>query len=93
MPLSTALEYAYSAVKTRPGKMHRNLSSARNSLHRTLMEGRLAKLLRQYRANYAAASPFPHTVIDGFLPESFIRELAREMPQQSKLVDDGAARG
>jgi Rps23 Pro-64 3,4-dihydroxylase Tpa1-like proline 4-hydroxylase len=42
-------------------------------------------LAEQYREAFAKASPFPHAVIDNFLPESVIELLAEEFPDPDKI--------
>jgi Rps23 Pro-64 3,4-dihydroxylase Tpa1-like proline 4-hydroxylase len=36
--------------------------------------------VRQHRQHYSSASPFPHAVIDNFLPETIANQLADEFP-------------
>ena len=59
---------------------------------------RLMAFAEQNAARYAAADPFPHIVIDGFIPEALVRHVAarfpdlRERPGQeavSATMDDG----
>lgn len=40
-----------------------------------------------FSADYAAADPFPHIVIDGFLPETLIGEIVRNFPTGERTSD------
>lgn len=42
--------------------------------------GRLAPLAEELRARYADASPFPHAVIDEFMPPEVLHEVLEEFP-------------
>lgn len=41
---------------------------------------RLAQLAREHRDSYRAAEPFPHCVLDGFLPDDVAASLVAEFP-------------
>jgi Rps23 Pro-64 3,4-dihydroxylase Tpa1-like proline 4-hydroxylase len=45
-----------------------------------LGDARYPRLALQHREEFISADPFPHTVIDDFLPISVARELARHVP-------------
>ncbi len=45
----------------------------------------LQDLAEQHRESFAKANPFPHVVIDNFLPESIIELLAKEFPAPDKI--------
>jgi len=42
---------------------------------------RLRHLAGEHGAGYSSAGPFPHTMIDGLLPKSFLRAAASEIPE------------
>ncbi len=44
--------------------------------------GRLERNLPEYRAQYQSASPFPHIVIDDFLPSDVAKDCAGEFPER-----------
>ena len=46
---------------------------------------RLAELSEKYRSQYAAAKPFPHVVIDDFLPEDVLHDVIAEFPQPRQV--------
>ncbi|MEK6325047.1 MAG: 2OG-Fe(II) oxygenase [Acidobacteriota bacterium] len=46
----------------------------------TLDPERLDELAAQYSAGYSEAKPFPHVVIEDFLPEETLNEVLREFP-------------
>ena len=48
-------------------------------------EARLQQLAEARRAGYASASPFPHAVIDDFLPEPIVDALSRAFPEKGQL--------
>lgn len=41
----------------------------------------LLRLAEAHREKYAKADPFPHIVLDGFLPDGVVRAIAREFPE------------
>jgi Rps23 Pro-64 3,4-dihydroxylase Tpa1-like proline 4-hydroxylase len=45
----------------------------------------LEYLFTKYQQTYAQGHPFPHIVIDDFLPESILEEILREFPQPGKI--------
>jgi Rps23 Pro-64 3,4-dihydroxylase Tpa1-like proline 4-hydroxylase len=45
----------------------------------------LKKLAIQHREDYAAAKPFPHIVIDNFLPEVLLEEILTEFPKPRQI--------
>jgi Rps23 Pro-64 3,4-dihydroxylase Tpa1-like proline 4-hydroxylase len=45
----------------------------------------LDKLAAKHRESYAIALPFPHIVIDNFLPESLLEQVLEEFPQPNKI--------
>lgn len=45
----------------------------------------LDELANKYRHFYALAEPFPHTVIDNFLPEPLLEQVLQEFPQPNKI--------
>ncbi len=51
----------------------------------TFDDARYAALALARSPEYVAADPFPHTVIDDFLPEPLARELARSFPTRDSM--------
>jgi len=45
----------------------------------------LKALALEYREAYATASPFPHVVIDNFLPETLLEEVLKEFPNPKQI--------
>ncbi|MBW4693012.1 MAG: 2OG-Fe(II) oxygenase [Lyngbya sp. HA4199-MV5] len=45
----------------------------------------LKALAIKHREEYAAAQPFPHIVIDNFLPESILEEVLKEFPNPKQI--------
>lgn len=45
----------------------------------------LTKLALQHREEYAQAKPFPHIVIDDFLPESVLKDVLAEFPKPGQI--------
>ncbi|WP_206603044.1 2OG-Fe(II) oxygenase [Leptolyngbya ohadii] len=45
----------------------------------------LNALAQRYRESYASADPFPHTVIDNFLPERILDSILEEFPQPGSI--------
>jgi hypothetical protein len=45
----------------------------------------LTGLAREHKTRYQAASPFPHIIIDNFLPETALQEVAREFPDPNQV--------
>lgn len=76
-PLSIALEQAVAIGRSRAT----NLSAAAYALRHALRPTRLAELEVLHAAQYHAAKPFPHTVIDRLLPDWIIQSISEEMPE------------
>lgn len=45
----------------------------------------LDNLAERYRESYAQAEPFPHVVIDNFLPEAILNKILEEFPQPKSI--------
>jgi Rps23 Pro-64 3,4-dihydroxylase Tpa1-like proline 4-hydroxylase len=50
-----------------------------------LDSARLTELAEQFSGSYASAVPFPHAVIDNFLPEEALRSVAQSFPQPREI--------
>ena len=46
----------------------------------------LAELANRYQQEYAQAQPFPHIVIDNFLPPSILKDVLKEFPEPQKIA-------
>ena len=46
---------------------------------------KLEKLAEAHREDYAHAQPFPHVVIDGFLPEEILEQVVAEFPKPTEV--------
>ena len=78
IPLEQALEDAMAIGARR----NVNLSATRDDLLRALQPGRLAGFESAHKRPYASAAPFPHTFIDGLLPETVLERLNKELPER-----------
>ena len=47
---------------------------------------KLEKLASEYHPKYINAKPFPHTVIDNFLPEEALNTVLEEFRESSRLI-------
>ena len=56
----------------------------------TFDDPRYAAIALEHAPAHVAADPFPHTVIEDFLPESLARELARSFPDAGQHGVDRA---
>lgn len=56
-------------------------------LYHAISEERLTKIATQYKAEYAAATPFPHIAIDNIFPVRFLEQVINENPES--LTKDG----
>ena len=54
-------------------------------LYQTVTAERLSKIAKQYKSQYAQASPFPHIAIDHIFPERFLQAVLKEMPESDVL--------
>jgi hypothetical protein len=50
-------------------------------------EKRLMAIAKQYKAQYAAAKPFPHVALDGIFPERLLQILLEEVPEANGCYD------
>ena len=50
-----------------------------------LNEERFNRLAQKYHAEYSQGKPFPHVVIDDFLPEEILDEVANEFPAPGQV--------
>jgi hypothetical protein len=46
---------------------------------------RLQQLAQQNRRDYAAADPYPHVVIDNFLPDTVLERVRAEVPRPGEI--------
>ena len=46
---------------------------------------KLIELANKYKSDYVSASPFPHIVIDNFLPEEVLNQVLKEFPDPKKI--------
>jgi Rps23 Pro-64 3,4-dihydroxylase Tpa1-like proline 4-hydroxylase len=64
------------------------MASASSELDRLLssaVRGRLEALAAKHGAEYASAEPFPHAVIDDFLPEEIVTRVVAEFPSSRQV--------
>ena len=54
--------------------------------HPRFSEEACAKAGREFAQSYQTASPFPHIVIDDFLPTDFLRQVAAHYPDKERAV-------
>jgi len=64
---------------------YHNYGRAVAELAEALSPDRLKKLANDYRQAYASADPFPHVMIDNMFPESTLRLLSKELPEETKI--------